>query len=448
MGINGTLQTISLPDLLHWASSSRKTGILEVERNKIRKSIAFREGRIVACSSGDPSCRIGQFLLARGKISQDDLREALSRQETTRQPLGAIFREMGLLSEEEIDRQIVAKAEEIVYSLFDWPDAAFRFQEEAEMDPYAIEIHLAVEDILFEGIQRHEELEQVRRSFTSMGVVLARTDKPTPSEVQTSPLASLILGSVNGERTLAEILLCAHASEYQAIRFLYMLHRTGVVEVTGERPVDPHSPTLLDARLVPADPLIETEPDESADESAIGPEVRALAEDASRTDAPAADPRAAEEEILEAARRYPELGAAIELAARLGREGDHASALRVLNQCYRSHPGDGYLRHLIFKAEAAYMANLDNHGMSRSMIPVPIRPVESIPQEKLRPTELFLMEQIDGKSDIKSILWVVPMREVDVYLSLQQMRDHGFIELTNPEAVEEEAERTGTVLWT
>ncbi len=444
MSIAGTLSTFPLPELLHWASSSRKTGILELERNKIRKSIEFAEGRIVSCSSSDPSSKIGQFLLARGKISRDNLRDALAQQEAEGGTLGDILRKMGLISEEEIEHEIVAKAEENIYSLFDWPDASFRFQDDAARDPYAIEVDVAVEDILFEGIQRHEELERVRRSFPSMGVVLCRTNKPTPPEVQTSPLASRILESINGERTLAEVLLRTHASEYQVIRFLYMLHRGGVVEIVAERVVaDPTVPPPLEARSAPADPMIDTQDSSGGHEAAVcvpGP----VSEDAPVESRGPVDDA---EELQAATRRYPQLSAAIETAAALTRDGDHPSALQVLNRCYRAQPGDGYLRHLIFKAEASYMANLSDHGLSREMIPVPTRSLEEVPQDKLRPTELFLLGHIDGKSDVKSILWVVPMREVDVYLALQQMRDQELIELKTVEAVGAHAEQPSKVLW-
>jgi hypothetical protein len=343
---------------------------------------------------------------------------------------------MGLISEQEIEHEIVAKAEENIYSLFDWPDASFRFLENTKRDPYAIQVDIAVEDILFEGIQRHEELERVRRSFSSMDVVLSRTHKSTPDEVQTSPLASRILESVNGERTLAEILLRTHASEYQVIRFLYMLHRTGVVEIVAERAVaDPNTPPLLEARPVPADPLLETQGLADDEGEVISDPVAGR------------DPVDDAEQLRAATRRYPQLSAAIESAADLTRQGDHASALQVLNRCYRSQPCDGYLRHLIFKAEAAYMANLSNHDLSRDLIPVSTRSIEDTARSKLRPTELFLLGHIDGKVDVKSILWVVPMREVDVYLALQQMRDQDLIELRQPEAVGANAAQPSTVLW-
>ena len=47
MSVYGNVRTMSLPDLLQWASVNKKTGVLELERNQICKRISFRDGQIV-----------------------------------------------------------------------------------------------------------------------------------------------------------------------------------------------------------------------------------------------------------------------------------------------------------------------------------------------------------------------------------------------------------------
>jgi len=235
MGMQGSLRTMSVTELLRWASSGSKTGTLEVEQDRKVKRIAFRDGRIVACSSEDPPALLGQFLLSRGKINHDTLRAALERQEATGENLGKILEEIGALPREEIESQVAAKAEENIYGLFDWTDAVFRFLENAPLDPYTIEVNLSVEDIMIRGAQRKEDLQRVRKVLPNSGIVLRRTDRPTPSEVLGSPMARRILESINGERSVAEILLHAHASEYLVIKFLFTLYGQGVVAVAGER---------------------------------------------------------------------------------------------------------------------------------------------------------------------------------------------------------------------
>lgn len=187
MSFYGKLSTMSLPDLLQWASANRRTGILELERNKICRRIAFREGQIVACSSDDPPALLGQFLLSRGKITGDNLRDALGRQAASGDNLGAILQEMGLLTRKEIDSQVAAKAEENIYGLFDWTDAVFRFLENAPLNRHTIEVNLSVEDILIRARSaRMSSSESAGRFRTPGSCCVARTS-PCPARSRAVP---------------------------------------------------------------------------------------------------------------------------------------------------------------------------------------------------------------------------------------------------------------------
>ena len=198
MSIYGYLHTMSLPDLLQWASVNKKSGVLEIERNRIAKRISFLDGRITACSSDDPSSRLGQFLLSRGMITQQQLRQALAHQERNGKNLGLILQEMGVLKREEIEAQVEEKAEENIFGLFDWPDAVFRFAQNAPHDPWQIEISLSVEDVLLRGLQRHDELQRTRRTFKHSGIVLQRTSRPAPAGLSSNPIAQRVLDSIDG----------------------------------------------------------------------------------------------------------------------------------------------------------------------------------------------------------------------------------------------------------
>ena len=400
MPVYGTIRTMSLPDLLQWASVNKMTGVLELERNKICKRITFRAGRIVACSSDDPPSRLGQFLMSRGKITKEQLRQALARQEVTHKNLGSILQELGVLTHDEIEAHVAAKAEENIYGLFDWTDAIFRFNEDCGKDPFIIEVDLSVPDVVLKGIQRYDDLRRVRDAFTSSGIVLQRTTKQTPPEVTSSPMARAVLESVDGRRTLAEILLHAHASEYLVLKFLYTLVRKGFLAIGEVRAADPNARTLLDPML---DVPLELPP---------------FAAPVGLTDLarPAAEP-------APPARDYE--SALAHMAA-----GDHATALEILNDCYLARPDDHRLRQVLLRAEAGFLEQARAGALSMSRVPVPLP--HAAAQRELHPTEAFLLTMLDGKSDIKSIVWLAPLREVDVMKGLQRLHQRGLIELRDP----------------
>jgi hypothetical protein len=122
------------------------------------------------------------------------------------------------------------------------------------------------------------------------------------------------------------------------------------------------------------------------------------------------------------------LGRAREMMA----AGEHEEALDTLNALYRQHPGDDALRRLTAEAEAAFIDRAYRHLVPAHKIPVLRRSAESLVCESLSPQEFFLLSRIDGSWDIKSIIQLAPLREVDALRTLKRMRELGMIDLHDP----------------
>jgi len=391
MSICGNFHTMALPDILQWASVNNKTGVLELERNRVCRRIVFRGGRIIACSSDDPPSRLGQVLLSKGRITREQLRQALGRQERTGENLGLVLQEMGLLTKEEVDSQVASKAQETIYGLFDWPDAVFRFwEEDAEPAPFLMRVDLAVQDLLLRGLARYDELARIRETFRSSGILLRRATETIPAEVQSNDMARRVLESVNGERTLAEILLHAHASEFLVLKFLFTLHRKGLLEIAGERPGAGDVLTILDVDRVED---VRTSPSEAA-----------------------ADP----------------LQTQIEQGLQQLARGEHRAALDALSECYRTRPDDTHLRQLVLRAEAGFLDESRRGKFAQHLVPVPLPDGIRGAERRLQPTDLFLLSMLDGRADIRSLVWIAPLREVDLVLALERLVAAGAIELRAP----------------
>jgi hypothetical protein len=467
MALNGSLSTMPLPDLLQWVAAARRAGTLTVESGRVTKRIAFMNGRVIGCSTDDPPALLGQFLLSRGKIEREHLREALERQEQTGQSIGEILIAMQVLTPEALSQTLSAKAEDVIFGLFDWEDAVFRFEPEVEADRYQIRVDLDVQEILLRGLERQDQMKRFRTVFPDDGVVLSKTAKQPPDEVMQSKMARRIFESVNGERTLAETILHAHASEFLVTKFLFQLHKMGNVEVTDHRPV-------TSSQAGADDPVHEIEADNglSLDHAAaaaaaampVEPATEPAAEDAGLTidehflaaasgDAPL--PVAADEMIAAATAATPDhepspvagpaapatsepveethvdLATEIAVGMSLMERGENEAALEVLNASYRAHPGDTSLRHLVAKAEQA-IEHSHSAELSPEKVPHLLKSAEELAGERLSTEAAFLPSLIDGKTDIKSILWLAPMRTVDVMRALKQMIDRGLVELRDP----------------
>jgi hypothetical protein len=425
MPVQGNLATMSLTEILQWLGNAGKTGTLSIERNKVVKRILVREGRVIACASQDPSDMLGHFLVSRGRISEETLRKALALQESKRVHLGRILVDSGALAEDDLRLLLEDKAQETIFGLFDWDDAEFRFADGETADPNILAVDMRVEDILLRGAQRWDEIQRFRTVFNDPGIVLARTTRMPPAEVFKNKMARRIFESINGDRTVAEILLHAHGSEYLVTKFLHELHRAGVAEITGVKPVAREAgPSSIPAggradtpvpSVEPATAPTSTVPRPTTVPNAPAP-IQAAPAGAPPKAVPgsAPEPQVVNEDDLEFARR-------------LLNRGEFDSALDILDRAYKAQPGDEALRRLLAEAEASFVEKAYRHFLPPTKIVALQRTAESLTAERLSPTEFFLLSRIDGTWDVKSIIQITPLREVD-------MREKGLIELKDPVA--------------
>jgi hypothetical protein len=196
------------------------------------------------------------------------------------------------------------------------------------------------------------------------------------------------------------------------IKFLFTLYGQGVVAVAGERSVDPSAATLLD--------VSEDQATSPAGESPAG-------------------------EAEDTAPEQPDPSQAIEQIQRSMSEGRYAAALDILSECYPAGPDDNYLRHLALQAESGYLESMRRGALAPAKIPVLLVTEVDPAETNLHPTELFLLSMLDGETDIKSLIWIAPLREVDLLRALQHLQSEGVIELRDPDRSRQEQTEEGPV---
>jgi len=237
MSLSGNLRTMELSEILQWISSGHKTGTLHLERRSVQKRIVFRKGIIYTSWSNDPRESLGQFLVRDGWISEEQLFRALLQQETEGALLGAILVTTGILTEAALRQSLQEKAEETIYDLFLWPEGRFEFRE-GEL-PTLIEINMEVTGVIMEGIRRVDEWARIREAFGSSLASFKKVENGGPRP--TDPVEARALELAAAGRSLAEIALDMHRSEFDAASVLFSLHERGLVDAApaaAEAPAD------------------------------------------------------------------------------------------------------------------------------------------------------------------------------------------------------------------
>jgi hypothetical protein len=362
MSLTGNLLTMSLPDILQWASTGKKTGTLHLQRASVQKRIAFRDGNIVSTWSNDPREYLGQFLVRDRLISEEQLFRTLLTQEKERRALGSILVEAKIISEEDLKRVLQAKGEETVYDLFLWPEGRFEFKDD-EL-PEGILVMMQVTAVVMEGIRRVDEWERIRKQFPSMNTTFKVVGTPQIDD----PAQRQALGLAAAGKTLAQISLEMHSSEFAAASLLFDLRVKDAVAVDQ-----------------------------------VGEELRS-------------DPVGAIRDLLATAvQRFAEKRFDAALQAY-----EQVLALDRLNQNAK--------KGLVAVMEAR---GRERSLKTIALDKVPILAVDfvTLTREKFDPQEGFVLSRVNGQWDVRSILKLCPMAEEEALLIFARLLERSVITL-------------------
>lgn len=379
MGIVGNLRTMQLEELLQWLSQSKKTGTLEFKGDKVEKKIFFKDGLILASASNRPEEYLGHFLVSHGLISEQALAKAIELQEMTGMLLGKILVQKEAIGEKELHRMLRLKTEESIYDIFSWTEGEFHFVDDVIPESAMVPMALDVTGIVMEGVQRVDEWRRIRAAVPGgdcIPVAVAQFDtrKLDPGEKQ-------ILELVDDSRTVEDIRLETHSSEFHVCRVLFRQQQEGKLKIV--RPRRSHNTGT------------------HAVAAAAGP--------------------ATGQTLLEAGQKYME-------------QGEWDLGLRHLRAARSLEPEDPDIQDALTQGEKRIREEIERAGVSLASIPKMMATMEQLTSSKLSPQEGFMLTRINGSYDIQSILKITPMAQLDALMVFWKLASQGFIKLEAPKA--------------
>jgi hypothetical protein len=371
MAIAGNLRTMSPGDLLQWLSLAQKTGTLVVTSPGVEKKIFVEKGRIISSASNDPREYLGQFLMSHGFITEQELKKAMEVQEQSHILLGKILVTIGAISQDDLIRLMRLKAEEEIYDVFLWSEGDFYFIDNELPTMQMVPLQVDATGIIMEGTRRADEWRRIREVISNDTLVprlQEEVDLTAMSEAE-----RVIVGAVNGQRSIAEIVLESRSSSFVVSRVVFTLARGGQVNLI---------------------------------EPGVIEEIRA--------------------EVLAPS---DEIAALVEKAQTSLRSGAFENALRQLKAAQTLEPENEQVRAALRGAEAAIAGALRKSGITSAKVPHLRKTLDEITSMNFSPNEGFILSRINGAWDIGSIIKVSPMREADALLIFHRLHKDGVVEL-------------------
>jgi len=279
VAIEGPLKELGLHDVFQLLDLSRKTGVLRITSH-LRDNdgvVFFAGGSIVFASIRTNPHRIGDRLVAGGRITGEELERAraVQQREGGKRRLGQILVEMGALTPRELEHEVERHIEEAVFELLSWREGSFSFAEGGiEEAPADARVALPTERVLMEGARRIDEWSRIEAQVPHLGVVptLAPLDAGGAGpQLDLHPAEWEVLAEVDGERDLRQIASALRVSEFDVARTVFGLATTGVVTLRDPAALRKSRPSMgddADALLAAAEVRLEAGDVEAAREAA------------------------------------------------------------------------------------------------------------------------------------------------------------------------------------
>ena len=231
MAIKGSLKEASLPDVVQLLFLGRRTGCLSVASEHNFGSIWFDEGWITFAGMLERADRIGERLVVAGRITLEQLEEAIAAQEAIPgRRLGEMLVHLGLVTAAELEAELRRQVEEMIYTLFSWTSGTFSCEVGAMPDMPDAVLRLNPEGLLLEGARRVDEWSVIAKKITSVDAVYAFEGPPrstADNDAQLVESERRVLPLINGVNTVREIVEGTGLSEFEVCRVLFGLLSAG-----------------------------------------------------------------------------------------------------------------------------------------------------------------------------------------------------------------------------
>ena len=170
------LAQTSVAGVIRRLSVERKSGDLQVRSGKLVKIAFFDHGRLVFAASNLKKDRLGEALVALGRITDEDFSRvsALMKGDRKRR-FGEALVASGVMDKSEMGTAVARQVRRIAVSLFELHEGAASFEERRCTIPLDYMVSCSVSRILYEGIRLLKDQEAIQSALEPLdrGVILA-----------------------------------------------------------------------------------------------------------------------------------------------------------------------------------------------------------------------------------------------------------------------------------
>jgi hypothetical protein len=233
----GTFPQVTFPALLFSFAVQKRTVVLEIRRHQLWKKIILENGVPVDCRSNLAHETLGRYMVAEGKLSEEDFNTCLSRSAARGVPLGEVLLEQGLVSAVELFKILQANLAQKLLDIFTWRDGEFRTLSDTPRPDSSLKVK--VPQLILTGVTKCSPQEEVDMAVGPLvGKKLGLSPMPPfPLEdIRLNPRQGQLIEALRPGRRLGELAEATGQPSDEIARLVYALSVIGLVAPTDGLP--------------------------------------------------------------------------------------------------------------------------------------------------------------------------------------------------------------------
>lgn len=233
----GKIFILSLPDILEFLNSTKKTGLLILKHENERKELFIKEGNVIFAASNLNEDRLGDLMLKEGKITKEDYDKSVELMAGKSKRQGKILIEIGAIEPKDLWSWINKQIKKIVYSVFEWTEGEFYFSEGELPSQENITADVSIPELIIAGIRNIKNYEAIEKILPATDLIFIQTTKIPQIELE--PHEKHVLSLVDGKKTVEEICNISEIGVKETLKVLYMLLTIDLIFIKGRKSQPP-----------------------------------------------------------------------------------------------------------------------------------------------------------------------------------------------------------------
>ena len=231
--MGGDIAAIPLAEILQVLQMQRQTGVFRVSNARSAVTISLRQGLVdfVQSRGAAEEYRLGRYFVEKGLVTRSQLDQVILSKGSSGPLLGDVLVDSGQVSREDLNDALAKQSSELIYEILRWPYGRFSFTREPfRPEADAAKLGLGISGLVLEGYRRVDEWRLMEGTINfDQVIVLDQFALESVNPQKLTRIDKLVLGAVDGTRTVNEIIKESAVSSFDAIKCLYQFLQSRVL---------------------------------------------------------------------------------------------------------------------------------------------------------------------------------------------------------------------------